>query len=472
MHPRFLFPSLLLARSLGRGLAPTLALALPIPLAYALPAPGGQVAGGEQAAGEVAGGAAQAEPVPAARLAATRARLIELCAEPRTTSTAGARRAAELVGRALREAGWAVAIEEESLELLLPRESQLAFFPDDAQGLPERLRAWSFDPDGRPGARPRAFVLGSAAGHARGPLVQPESSAADALERLRATGLDFHGCVLLCDDARPDDLLRWASEAGCAGVLFYPAQPARLAPEDQAAGDDDAPGPPYVRLSQASPLVCQPIARARAEQIREQLRARRMQGADGGRRGYRIGPGPLEAELSIEGVREPRLLRSTIARLDSEPVSGQSNSDSGSASSAPDAPRPLLRASCRLDAFGDEADAARALLILLRAAERIGAAPRAGWSARSELQLEFRDTGAGCADATAHAPAALPSASAPACCAGLDAPDDLVHLLRAHPDCALRIEQQAEALAHELMRAAERGEDTLEGARAAAEERP
>jgi N-acetylated-alpha-linked acidic dipeptidase len=334
--------------------------------------------------------------------------LLELTSGPRLAGTSGSWRGARFVGGVLERAGWSVEYDERVVLLSMLKSLRLAVHADGApEGVPLLERRERFDADLVPPGDVPAYSAWSASGQARGPVVDVGRGLRADFERLRTAGVELRGSVAL---ARYGGSYRGvkvdlATEYGCAAVLLFndpaedgagrgdtwpqgpwkpdtSAQRGSISPMGRAPGDPSTPGFPSPRpgeavtrlsgeaLAAALPRVpCTPIGAREALYLLERLRE--APGPDGQPR--KLGPGPVEVDLTVDAPRELRTIVNVVGTL---PGGGPE----------------LVIAGNHRDAWVRGAnDAGSGTVALLRAAQRLGLRAQQGWRPRHTLVMGFWD---------------------------------------------------------------------------------
>lgn len=328
-----------------------------------------------------------------------RALALELCSEPRLAGTRGSERAAEWVAAQLEELGWQVEIEVRDVLLCLPTRTEV-----QAPGLFHRRAR--FDADAVPTGDVPPFLAWARAGVVEGPIVDAGRGLRADFERLVAQGVELQGALALASygGAYRGVKVALAAEFGCAGALLYspsaedgpdrgptwPAGPWKPAHDAQrgsilslteAPGDPSTPGFPS-KLLAGSPGDSE--AKQRTPLTGEALQARLpaipalpLGSADAA---------ALLAELAAGRTPTVRLALET--RIERRPIHNVIASLLPQAGAGGD----FVLAGTHRDAWVRGAqDSGSGIVSLLRAADHLGRAYRAGWRPANEIRLAFWD---------------------------------------------------------------------------------
>ncbi|MBL8862018.1 MAG: M28 family peptidase [Planctomycetes bacterium] len=347
--------------------------------------------------------APQAEPP-------SQAILRELCETTRLAGTHASLVGARQVARRLEAAGFQVEIVPRSVLLAYPRRAEFAVHePGAAEPLHERIA--SFDPDRVPTGDVPLYNAWSASGSVRGPVVDAGRGLRADFERLKAAGVELAGTIALCRYGGSYRGIKadLAARYGCAGVLLWSdpqgdgeargptwpagpwkpghdAQRGSISPIGRTPGDPSTPGWPSPRpgepgrrlsaeeLAEALPRIpCAPIGSDEARLLLAGLTPRAFVDPDGNVVEAPAGPGPREARIAIESPREVRTIHDVIATL-------------------PGASDEFVLAGGHRDAWVRGAnDNGSGCVVLIRAAQELGARARAGWTPPRTLKLAFWD---------------------------------------------------------------------------------
>lgn len=231
----------------------------------------------------------------------------DLAAEPRIPGTGGYDRAVDLLEAYLLGRGVPVERVEVSVNRSIPTRSDVLLFEDSASqsaftGLRERWSAEAVPTQ----PLPAAYGFNVENGDVRGPVVDAGGGSVEDFERLAAMGVQPDGAVALVDlnhsplfRERILNVTTRAAQAGFLGVLVAPSEnavgigwPTR---EDQLILEDRG----FDRKDPLS-IPAAPIRLVEAKAIRSRLRAKRVRGDDGKTVSIKVGPGPVEARVSVE----------------------------------------------------------------------------------------------------------------------------------------------------------------------------
>ncbi len=344
--------------------------------------------------------------------APARALLLELTRSSRLAGTSGSQTGADFVARVLREAGFAVEIDEREVLLGLPRAINFSVLrgPNDPRPLSERHE--TFDPDALPPTDVPKCLGWAKSGSARGAAVDAGYGTRADFERLEAAGVALRGTVALMRYGRCYRGIKvdMAARFGCVGALLFSdpaddgaqkgpvwpegpwkpdwdAQRGSISPMGRAPGDPSTPGwgsahPGEAharRLSEAEyaaalpTIPAIPIGARDALLILANLATRTLADEKGESTTRAIGPGPALVQLTLEQPRELRRIRNVIARLPGEEE------------------RTVIAGAHR-DAWVRGAnDDGSGVVVLLRAGQLLGARARAGWKPKNTITLAFWD---------------------------------------------------------------------------------
>lgn len=234
-----------------------------------------------------------------------------LCAEPRVVGTAGYERGLALLEARLGSAGLAVERLECAAVRSVPRRSDVLLFEDSGARFPFGGLRERWDPDApRPMGLPAAYPFNVESADVRGPVVDVGAGLPEDYARLAELRVDVAGAVALVTVPVDVDghgiplapLAERAADAGCVGVLVgFDATWASLDsvfPLAQVVPPGAGADPR--RLT----LPCAPVRGAEARAIKDRLRARRVRGPEGDAVSVKVGPGPVEVQLTIECPEE------------------------------------------------------------------------------------------------------------------------------------------------------------------------
>ncbi len=308
----------------------------------------------------------------------------------------------------LREAGFAVEIDEREVLLGLPRAINFSVLrgPNDPRPLLERHE--TFDPDALPPTDVPKCLGWAKSGSARGAAVDAGYGTRADFERLEAAGVALRGTLALMRYGRCYRGIKvdMAARFGCAGALLFSdpaddgagkgpvwpegpwkpdwdAQRGSISPMGRAPGDPSTPGwgsahPGEAharRLSEAEydaalpTIPAIPIGARDALLILANLATRTLADEKGESTTRAIGPGPALVQLTLEQPRDLRRIRNVIARLPGEEE------------------RTVIAGAHR-DAWVRGAnDDGSGVVVLLRAGQRLGARARAGWKPKNTITL-------------------------------------------------------------------------------------
>ena len=348
-----------------------------------------------------------APAAPAAGDPPARDLLLELTRSSRLAGTCGSRTGADFVARVMREAGFAVEIDEREVLLALPRSIQFSVLrgPGDPRPLLEHYE--TFDPDAVPPGDVPKCLGWAKSGSARGALVDAGYGTRADFEKLVAAGVELRGTVALvrygrCYRGIKVDL---AARYGCVAALLFSdpaddgagkgpvwpdgpwkpdwdAQRGSISPMGRAPGDPSTPGwaSPHPgdararRLSSAESdanlptIPAIPIGARDAALILANLATRTLGDAP-----RAVGPGPALAQLVLEQPRDLRTIRNVIARL--------SGTDE----------RTVIAGAHRDSWVRGANDDGAGTVVLLRAGQLLGARARAGWKPENSVTICFWD---------------------------------------------------------------------------------
>lgn len=337
----------------------------------------------------------------------SRALLLELTEQTRLAGTVGSKVAADHVARHLRAAGFEVEYDDHEVVLAIPRRIELEFREGagDARVLHRRLER--FDPDAIPPGDVPPCNGYAASGDVRARVVDVGRGLRADYERLAAAGVDVRGAIALAryGGAYRGIKVDLAAQYGCVGVLLFherradgeawPAGPWKpgfeaergsISPMGRTPGDPSTPGwaspsPGETarrlageELASALPRIpCVPIGWSEAETLIAHLAPRTVANAKGQPSERPTGPGPVEVHLVLDQPRDVRAIRNVVATLRG-------------------ASAECVVAGNHRDAWVRGAnDAGSGTVAMLRAAERLSARVRAGWTPPRTLKLCFWD---------------------------------------------------------------------------------
>lgn len=347
-------------------------------------------------------------PVPEDAEPPSRALLKELTAQARLAGTSGSTFGADVVARHLRAAGWQVEIDEREVVLSLPRAIEFAIYADAFADEPSTQRLERFDPDAiPPGDIPRCNAW-SASGTVRALVVDAGHGQRADFQRLMKLGVDARGAIALvrygrCYRGIKVDL---ATQFGCAAVLLFndpaedgvergPAWPegpwkpdweaerGSISPIGHIPGDPSTPGWASPKpgdngarrvlgkeLDEALPRIpCIPIGSREAKLLIEKLAIVASQDDDGKAVEDHLGPGPVQARVSVDQPRDLRTIRNVIARLPGE------------------SPKAVIAGAHRDAWIRGANDDGAGTVLMLRAAQHLGEKARAGWKPRHTIMI-------------------------------------------------------------------------------------
>ncbi len=362
---------------------------------------------------------ASSPPIPVVALAGSPLRagepparelLLELCETTRLAGTGASLVGAQQVARRLAAAGWQVEVEPRAVLLTYPRRTQISVYEGaGAEPLHERIE--TFDPDAIPAGDVPLHNAWSASGRVRGPVVDAGRGLRADFERLRAAGVDLRGTIALCryGGCYRGIKVDLATQYGCAGVLLWsdpksdgaargptwpqgPWKPGHegqrgsISPMGRTPGDPSTPGWPSPKpgepgrrldpaaLAAALPSIpCTPIGSAEAALLMSGLERHAFLDAGGAPIEEAVGPGPREALIVIAAPREVRTIWNVVGTLAGERAD-------------------YVLAGGHRDAWVRGAnDNASGCVVLLRAAQILGARAKEGWKPASTLKLAFWD---------------------------------------------------------------------------------
>jgi N-acetylated-alpha-linked acidic dipeptidase len=341
-----------------------------------------------------------------------RALLLELTRASRLAGTSGSQTGADFVARVLREAGFAVEIDEREVLLGLPRSIDLSVQRGASDPRPLLEHQESFDPDAVPPTDVPKCLGWAKSGSARGAAVDAGYGLRADFERLEAAGVKLQGTVALmrygrCYRGVKVDL---AAHFGCAAALLFSdpaddgagkgqvwpagqwkpdwdAQRGSISPMGSAPGDPSTPGwasphPGDERAQRLAPaqydaalpaIPAIPIGARDAALILADLATRTLQGEKGESAPRAIGPGPALVQLVLEQPRDLRRIRNVIARLPGEEE------------------RTVIAGAHRDSWVRGANDDGSGVVVLLRAAQHLGERARAGWKPKNTITLCFWD---------------------------------------------------------------------------------
>ncbi len=231
--------------------------------------------------------------------------MADLTREPRIIGTPGYDRALTIVEDTLTRAGLKPTRKMRKSGRAIPTRSDVLLFEDGTQnsafaGLRER-----WDPTSIPTMpRPMAYDHNPAEADVRG-MVVPIGAGLDAdFERVAGFRIDVTGAILLAEmelapSARVTSvraIAERAAAAGAAGLLIAPL------PSDGLSALEARSLWVRENTIHKAPLALPvaPIRRLEAEALLQRLRTKRVRGEDGKAVPMRIGPGPVEASITIE----------------------------------------------------------------------------------------------------------------------------------------------------------------------------
>ncbi|HTF90446.1 MAG TPA: M28 family peptidase [Planctomycetota bacterium] len=335
--------------------------------------------------------------------------LLELTAQPRLAGTSGSLRAARFVGGVLERAGWSVEYDEREVLLSMLHGVDFLVFADEKATDPLVERHERFDPDANPPGDVPQYSAWSASGKVRGKVVDAGRGLRADFERLKSLGVDLHGTIALVryGGSYRGVKVDLASEFGCGGVLLFgdpaddgagkgaawpvgpwkpdtAAQRGSISPMGRAPGDPTTPGFGSPKAGHRAPrtsmnevneklprVPCIPIGAREALLLIDGLRE--VAAATSDAKPRRIGPGPIEVELTVDAPRELRTIRNVIASM-------------------PGVDQELVIAGNHRDAWVRGAnDAGSGTVALLRAAQHLGERVRGGWKPAHTVLLGFWD---------------------------------------------------------------------------------
>ncbi len=339
----------------------------------------------------------------------SRALLLELTAEPRLAGTSGSLRAARFVGGVALSAGWSVEYDEREVLLSMLHSIDFSVFADEHAAAPLVERHERFDPDAIPPGDVPQYSAWSASARVRGKVVDAGRGLRADFERLKASGIDLHGTIALVryGGSYRGVKVDLATEFGCIGVLLFSdpaddgagkgatwpagpwkpdtaAQRGSISPMGRAPGDPTTPGFGSPRPGQRAPrtlmaevnehlphVPCIPIGAREALLLIDGMRE--VSATEGDAKPKRLGPGPIEVDLSVDAPRVLRTIRNVIATL-------------------PGRDEKLVIAGNHRDAWVRGAnDAGSGTVTLMRAAQHLGERARGGWKPMHTLILGFWD---------------------------------------------------------------------------------
>ncbi|MGD2017044.1 MAG: hypothetical protein PVJ89_02910 [Planctomycetota bacterium] len=235
-----------------------------------------------------------------------------LSREPRVPGTDSHERAVSRVEAALRARGLDPERARVSVPRAVPTRSEVLLFEDDIAASPFAGLKERWDPAATPAdPLPAAYAWNPDEASVRGPVVDLGAGLEADFEEAARLRVPLEGAVALVSlPASPASrktnvrgIAARAAARGCVGVLVAPVRPGPgrddfvLADTAAAnAGDRNAAASGPARLA----LPCAPVRSAEAAALRERLRVRRVRGADGRATTLRIGPGPVEASVTVE----------------------------------------------------------------------------------------------------------------------------------------------------------------------------
>jgi N-acetylated-alpha-linked acidic dipeptidase len=338
----------------------------------------------------------------------SRTMLRELTSAPRLAGTVGSLWSAKLVARWLADAGWKVEIDDRAVMLSLPRNIELTAYANAFDDTPIIAHIDRFDPDAiPPGDLPKCNGW-SASGDVRGLVVDAGYGLRADFERLKSLGVDARGAIALVRYGRSYRGIKvdLATQYGCSGVLLFDdpaedgpergktwpegpwkpdwdAQRGSISPMAHIPGDPSTPGwasgkpgdesvkrVDKKELDLALPRIpCVPIGARDARTLQAKLSSVSTKDKDGKASSERLGPGPVQVHLVVDQPRDMRVIHNVIAKLP-----GQSDA--------------CVIAGAHRDAWvrGANDDGAGTVL-MLRAAQHLGAKARAGWKPKSTIYI-------------------------------------------------------------------------------------
>ncbi len=277
----------------------------------------------QEAPGDPLEAAANAPPAPRSL---GQELMLELSKEPRIVGTRGYDRALDLIGNALTQAGLKPERRVRKSGRAIPLRSDLLLFEDGTGQEPFAGLRERWDPAAIPTMpRPMAFDHNPASAEVRGPVIHVGKGLEADFDRIAGLGVDLKGSVLLASlelvpgerTTSVREIAGRAAAAGAAGLMIAPLI-------EDGSVNDPSMRTLYVEentvAAEALPLPTVPVRSIEAEAIKGRLRTKRVRGADGKAVPLRLGPGPVEASLTVEC---PLVVLNNVAELVIAPDSVQ-----------------------------------------------------------------------------------------------------------------------------------------------------